>query len=55
MQFDKKIRGSGIHKYFYILLISCQKKLNKIWGGNGAAMRTGYIGLRIFKRIILIR
>ena len=50
-ELKKKIRGSGLSTLKSLQLLRTNKKnnYNKRMGGNGAAMRTGYIGLNIVK------
>lgn len=50
-ELKKKIRGSGMSTLKSLDLLSKNKKnkYNKSMGGNGAAMRTAYIGLKYYK------
>lgn len=54
-ELKKKIRGSGISTLKSLELLRKNKKndYNKTMGGNGAAMRTAYIGLKFNKELEL--
>ena len=51
LELKKKIRGSGLSTLKSLKLLKNNKKVkyDKSMGGNGAAMRTGYIGLKYYK------